>query len=130
MQQLCIFTCTFIITGPPESPQSLNIKSITATSTTLTWTSGHHGGSIQTFDVEMKSKSALDFVVIKRDVADPGHGNIVNVNINDLKEKSFYTFRVVAKNQYNGTSLTYSKEISIETPGILTYTEHCFNVNA
>jgi hypothetical protein len=92
--------------------------SVTASSATLTLVSGHNGGSLQTFDVEMKSHPDQDFVVVKKDLADPGFGKNINVTISNLKETSTYTFRIVAKNHFNGASLVYSKDITIETLGM------------
>jgi hypothetical protein len=105
------------LTGPPERPQSFDSIAVTYWSITLSWIAGYNGGSTQTFDVQIKSYLDTGFAVIRENLADPGIGNSINININNLKKNYLYTFRVVAKNQYKGVSVTYSKEITIETTG-------------
>ena len=99
--------CT-INSGPPEPPNQLNIRFITAISATLSWQSRLDGGHPQTFQVLHHVAGTLSFSQnwAGYKIPDPGEWQIMNYTVTKLHPETDYQFQVVAENlKGNKTSI-------------------------
>ena len=67
----------------------------------LTWRSGFHGGSKQTFNVQYKMVTYGDYITDGQVISDPGYRETTWGFISNLSEQTDYQFRVRAQNEFD-----------------------------
>ena len=101
--------------GAPGNPLILS-DHVTAVSVNLTWRSGFHGGSKQTFNVQYKMVGKIDYITDGQVIRDPGYRETVWGFISNLSEQTDYEFRVRAQNEF-GLGPSYSFVRRVKTKG-------------
>ena len=103
--------------GPPDPPYNVNPVKISAHTTTITWKSGHSGGSTQTFQVHHKAENK-DSYTVSETIADPGADRSVNYTLTGLLEGTMYSFKVLSTYKYRGNNQAESSLMDFTTPGM------------
>ncbi|XP_064625277.1 basement membrane-specific heparan sulfate proteoglycan core protein-like [Lineus longissimus] len=100
-------------TGPPQTPCCLKVVNSTAISVTLTFKRNGNGGTPQTFTIEHREPGG-DWIVVAKNIADPGFNRDVVQKIAELKGNRMYEFRVKAVNEDGDSG--YGNIIEVKTP--------------
>ncbi|XP_064624511.1 synaptogenesis protein syg-2-like isoform X2 [Lineus longissimus] len=99
---------------PPQTPCCLGKVNSTAISVTLTFKTNNNGGTPQTFTIEHREPGG-DWIVVAKNIADPGINRDVVQKIAGLKINLMYQFRVKAVNDDGDSG--YGHILEVKTIG-------------
>ena len=106
--------CPVYNVGAPGRPVILS-DHVTAVSVNLTWRSGFHGGSRQTFNVQYKMTGDPEYITDGQVIRDPGYRETTWGFISNLSEQTDYEFRVRAQNEFADLGSSYSDVKMVKT---------------
>ncbi|XP_064624513.1 hemicentin-1-like [Lineus longissimus] len=98
---------------PPQTPCCLGKVNSSAISVTLTFKTNDNGGTPQTFTIEHREPGG-DWIVVAKNIADPGFNSDVVQKIAGLKINLMYQFRVKAVNDDGDSG--YGNILEVKTP--------------
>ena len=105
------------IVGPPFKPIIRKDKSrVTAVSVSLAWEAKFNGGYPQTLSILFGVKGR-GLGILTNDLKDPGLGNVVHTQLQNLTGKTCYQFQISSKNEYSGTAISNSDIVELCTKG-------------